>query len=55
MIKIRLQGNPIDVEIARHSLEKVFRVITCSGQYPDKGESDNVRMYLDVEEREAND
>ena len=55
MIKIRLQGSPIDVEIARHSLEKVFRVITCSGQYPDKGESDNVRMYLDVEEREAND
>ena len=52
MIKIRLIGSPIDVEIARKVLEEDFRVITCSGQYPDKGESDNVRMYLDVVERE---
>ena len=48
MIKIRLYGTPIDVEIARKTIEKAFRVVSCSGQYPDRNDSENVKMYLDV-------
>lgn len=53
MIKIRLWGTPIDVEIARKELEKTFRVVSCSGQYQDKNESGNVKMYLDVTLKES--
>ena len=52
MVKIRLHGTPIDVEIAKKIIEKDFRILSCSGQYLDRGESEYVRMYLDVVEKE---
>ena len=52
MVKIRIHGTPIDVEIAKKLIEQNFRILACSGQYPDRGESEYVRMYLDVVEKE---
>lgn len=52
MMKIRLLGTPIDVEIARKVLEKNFRVLSCSGQSPEANESGDVEMHLDVKECE---
>lgn len=49
MLKIRLHGLPIDVEVAKKIIYDSFSVCACSAAYPDRGESNYVRMYIDVE------
>lgn len=52
MVKIRLHGVPEEVERFKVYLETLspqVKVLCGSGNYPDRGKSEYVRAYLDVE------
>ena len=49
MVKIRLNGTMEELENAKQSLESVFRVISESKPYKDRGKNELWRIYLDCE------
>lgn len=49
MIKVRLHGTPEEVQAAKKVLEKSMNVLQASREYKDKGESQYVRVYVEVE------
>lgn len=50
MIKVRLQGLPAEVEAAAAVIRSKLWVINESRDYPNRGESDYVRRYIDAED-----
>lgn len=53
MVKIRLHGLPEEVNRASQTIEEAFKVFSRSEMYADRGKSDYVRVYLDVEPRKT--
>ncbi|WP_171776455.1 hypothetical protein [Priestia megaterium] len=53
MLKIRLHGTPDEVESYVNKLEndKLVRCLSVSQQYKDRGKSEYVRVYVDIEEK----
>lgn len=49
MVKIRLHGVQAETEKFIESLKKQFNVLSVSGPYHDRGESQYVRYYVDAE------
>lgn len=58
MVKIRLHGLEEEIRETKKQIEKIFVVNSESELYQDRGKSNYVRMYLDVElkgDNEEND
>lgn len=47
MIKIRLHGEPSEIETAINAIEQNFEILSKSGMYADRGASKYSRVYLD--------
>lgn len=49
MVKIRLQGLPDEVRQVADAMESIGCVLERSDEYPNRGSSRYVRVYLDCE------
>lgn len=47
MIKIRLHGEPSEIETAINVIKKNFEILSTSGMYADRGASKYSRVYLE--------
>lgn len=53
MIKVRLHGTPEEVKKFAayiYSLSPCVKVLQCSEEYPDRGKSSYIRLYMDVQQ-----
>ena len=54
MVKIRLHGTLEEISKSKKNIESVFRVLSESIPYKDRGKSEYYRVYLDCEIIEPN-
>jgi hypothetical protein len=47
-MKLRIHGTPEECRQAVEALTGIFRVVSVSDAYPDRGASVLVRVYLDI-------
>ena len=47
-MRLRAHGTPEECRQAVEALTGIFRVVSVSGPYPDRGASVLVRVYLDI-------
>lgn len=52
MVKIRLEGTSTEVQSAVKMLGSGFDLLSVSGEYPNRGRSKYVRIYIDAEIRD---
>ena len=50
MVKIRLEGTSAEVASALEEMEKQFNVLSVSREYANRGASQYVRVYVDVQD-----
>lgn len=49
MVKIRLHGTLEEINEAKQHMESVFKVLSESATYKDRGKTEYYRIYLDCE------